>query len=67
MGFRMGFISFRSRPDDGSIFIIEKTRQISLNEILSARKTLVDLKNQTIDFETVIAQLKEFGIVYSEM
>ncbi len=53
--------------NDGSIFIIEKTRQISLNEILSARKTLVDWKNQTIDFETVIAQLKEFGIVYSEM
>ena len=53
--------------NDGSIFIIEKTRQISLNEILSARKTLVDWKNQTIDFGTVIAQLKEFGIVYSEM
>lgn len=30
-------------------------------------QTLVDWKNQTIDFETVIAQLKEFGIEYSEL
>ncbi len=53
--------------NEGSIYIIEKTRQLLLNEILSARKTLVDWKNQTIDFETVIAQLKEFGIEYSEL
>ncbi len=53
--------------NEGSVYTIEKTRQLSLNEILSARKTLVDWKNQRIDYETVITQLKEFGIEHSEM
>lgn len=48
-------------------YIVEKTKQLSLNEILSARKTLVDWKHSLIDFNIVKEQLKTFGIVYSEM
>ncbi|MCR4755801.1 MAG: hypothetical protein K5868_09810 [Lachnospiraceae bacterium] len=53
--------------NDGSIYIIEKKRQLLLGEVLSARKTLVDWKYNVIDYKTVIEQLGEFGIVYSEM
>lgn len=53
--------------NDGTIYIVEKTKQLSLNEILSARKTLVDWKHSLIDFNIVKEQLKTFGIVYSEM
>jgi hypothetical protein len=53
--------------NNGAIYIIEKTRQLSLNELLSARKTLVDWKNKLIDFNRVIEQIGKFGIVYSEM
>lgn len=51
--------------NDGSIYIVEKTKQLSLNEILSARKTLVDWKNAAIEFETVIEQFETLGIEYS--
>lgn len=44
---------------------MEKTKQLSLNEILSARKTLVDWKNAAIEFETVIEQFETLGIEYS--
>ncbi len=51
----------------GSVYVIEKTRQLSLNELLSARKTLVDWKNELIGFDQVIEQINTFGIIYSEM
>ena len=53
--------------NEGSIYIVEKTRQLMINELLSARKTLVDWKNALIDFTSVIEQLKAFGIEFSEM
>ena len=53
--------------NDGSVYIAEKTRQLTLNEILSARKTLVDWKNLIIDYSSVVEQLKAFGIEFSEM
>ncbi len=36
-------------------------------EILSIRKSLNDWKNYIIGFDDVIKQIREFGIVYSEM
>lgn len=51
----------------GSIYIIEKTRQIQPNETLSIRKTLVDWKNGVITFDQVTTQIEEFGIVYREL
>ena len=53
--------------NNGSIYIIEKTRQLYPNEILSIRKSLNDWKNYIIGFDDVIKQIREFGIVYSEM
>ena len=51
----------------GAVYILEKTRQIQPNEIISTRKTLVDWKNGIITFDQVITQIKEFGIVYEEI
>lgn len=51
----------------GSIYILEKTRQIQPNEILSIRKTLVDWKNGVINFSQVTKQIEQFGIVYKEL
>ena len=53
--------------NNGSIYILEKSKQLSLNEILSVRKTLIDWKNKVIDFAKVIEQIKAFGIIYNEM
>ena len=53
--------------NNGSIYILEKSRQLLLNEILSVRKTLTDWKNNIIDFEQVIEQISNFGIIYSEL
>lgn len=53
--------------NNGAIYIIEKTRQLFPNEILSIRKTLTDWKNQATDFSGVIEQISEFGIVYTKM
>ena len=53
--------------NEGSIYIVEKTRQLALNEILSARKTMVDWKNNVIDYERVVDELAAFGIEFSEM
>ena len=49
----------------GSIYILEKTKQLVPNELLSIRKTLLDWKNEVIDFSVVIEQIRTFGIVYS--
>ncbi len=49
----------------GSIYILEKTKQLVPNELLSIRKTLLDWKNEAIVFSDVIEQIKTFGIVYS--
>lgn len=51
----------------GSIYILEKTKQLFPNELLSIRKTLLDWKNEVIDFSEVIEQIRTFGIVYSVM
>ena len=51
----------------GSIYILEKTKQLVPNELLSIRKTLLDWKNEVIDFSKVIEQIRTFGIVYSVM
>ena len=51
----------------GSIYILEKTKQLVPNELLSIRKTLLDWKNGVIDFSEVIEQIRTFGIVYSVM
>ena len=51
----------------GSIYILEKTKQLVPNELLSIRKTLLDWKNEVIDFSEVIDQIRTFGIVYSVM
>ncbi|MCR4667496.1 MAG: hypothetical protein K5657_09450 [Desulfovibrio sp.] len=53
--------------NNGSIFIAEKTRQLSQNEVLSIHKSLLDWKGGRINFELVIEQIHEFGIVYSEI
>ncbi len=53
--------------NDGSVYILEKTKQLFMNEILSIRKTLIDWKNNVINFDEVIIQISEFGIVYSKM
>ena len=53
--------------NNGSIYILEKTKQLSLSGVLSVRKTLIDWKNKVIDFTDVIDQIKTLGIVYSEM
>ena len=53
--------------NNGSIFIAEKTRQLSKNEVLSIHKSLLDWKGGRINFELVIEQIHEFGIVYSEI
>ena len=51
----------------GSIYILEKTKQLVPNELLSIRKTFLDWKNEVIDFSKVIEQIRTFGIVYSVM
>ena len=51
----------------GSIYILEKTKQLVPNELLSIRKTLLDWKNKAIDFADVIDQIRTFGIVYSSI
>lgn len=51
----------------GSIYILEKTKQLFPNELLSIRKALLDWKNEVIDFYEVIEQIRTFGIVYSVM
>ena len=53
--------------NNGSVYVLEKTRQLSLNEVLSIRKELINWKNQLIDFKKVVEQIKAHGIVYSEM
>lgn len=53
--------------NNGSIYILEKTRDLLPNEIISARKTLLDWKKNYIDYDTVIRQISAFGIVYSEI
>ena len=53
--------------NQGSIYILEKTRQLSTNELLSIRKTLLDWKNNVIDFVEVITQIRSFGLVYTEI
>lgn len=50
----------------GSVYILEKTRQLELNEVLSIKKTLRDWQNQTIAFDDVVEQISKFGIVYKE-
>ena len=53
--------------NNGSIYIAEKTRQLSPNEVLSIHKSLLDWKSKRIEFELVIEQIHKFGIVYSEL
>ena len=53
--------------NNGSIYIVEKTRQLIPNEILSVHKSLLDWKREQIDFELVIKQIHKFGIVYREI
>lgn len=53
--------------NNGDIYILEKTRQLSINELLSVRKSLIDWKNNNINFQDVIEQIGAFGIVYSEI
>ncbi|WP_027208155.1 hypothetical protein [Butyrivibrio hungatei] len=53
--------------NNGAIYILEKTRDLLPNEIISARKTLLDWKKDFISYDTVIEQIKAFGIVHSEI
>ena len=53
--------------NNGSVYILEKTKQLALNEIMSVRKVLINWKNGLLDFEEVIEHIKAFGIIYNEM
>ncbi len=52
--------------NNGTVFAIEKTKAISVKEMLSVRKTIIDWKNGAISFENAMVQLRSFGIIYEE-
>ena len=53
--------------NNGSIYIIEKTRNLTPREIISARKTILDWKKNLIGYDAVVDQIKAFGVVYTEI
>ena len=53
--------------NNGSIYIIEKTRNLTPREIISARKTILDWKKNLIGYDAVVEQIKAFGVVYTEI
>ena len=51
----------------GSIYIVEKSQPIFSKGIVSLKKTILDCKNGIIDYNSMIEQMREFGIVYTKM
>ena len=51
--------------NQGAVYIIEKTKQLSLTEILSVKKNMLNWKNGIIDYRKLLNQLSNYGIVYT--
>lgn len=51
----------------GSIYTLEKKRQLTIGEILDVRKILLSWKNDIITYVEVISLIENYGIIYSHV
>lgn len=52
--------------NSGTVYVIEKTKNLTRNDYLTIKKSIIKYRKAEVTFEEVITQLSPFGVIYNK-